>query len=343
MKRSWLLMIFVIIVFGLLWMPAFSCQPPPEDETPGENGETGDENGDTPGMPTVEMTLFFRNQFFEPGVSPREEVVVPVKREVPAMLAGAGDAVIMLLEGPTADEQSESGAGKVIREDAVILDLFLEEDLLVVNLSYKDPFHPMLSMHHEELAFVEAVVRTATEFPSVKSVWILRDGKPWQAGYTGCCSPLARSGSEMQFTVYYGVKKAVDAWGEGTLSDPSTDDLLQPAIVSLTSPPGTVEENCPFVYLVQQLTVDPEPGLIAPLPADNAALGFDYDLEQRLLTIHLQGSPTQSHYHARILASALVYTFTEIPVVDQVIVTLNGGVWSDGHVLWEEPMGREQF
>jgi spore germination protein GerM len=345
MKRSNWVTAVLILAVGIISLSPFACRFFPGYETPEEEDEDSVEDEenveeDPFGLPALEITLYFRNLYFEPGVSPPGAVVVPVKRNVPALLAGPGEAVIALLEGPTAEEIKEYGVGKVIRHDVLILDLFWEEDLVVVNLSYDDPFHPPLAMHHEEYAFVEALVRTATEFPAADKVWILRDGKPWKGGYSGCCSPLARSDQELQFTIYYGKQQAVAEWIQGTLTDHGADNLLQAAVISLPSPPGTVLENCPFAKLVQKLTEAPEPGLIAPLPADNTALGFEYYLNDRLLTVHLQGSPTESHIHSSILVRSLVYTFTEIPVVERVLVTLNGEAWSDGHVLWDEPQER---
>lgn len=41
-----------------------------------------------------------------------------------------------------------------------------------------------------------------------------------------------------------------------------------------------------------------------------------------------------------VFLDSIIYTLTEFPTVEQVMVTVGEEPWSDGHFIWEEPMGR---
>ncbi len=323
----------LVLALGLvLALTAVSgCSRTDGDDPPGNGGQGPDPE------PGIQLTLYFRNEAFEPGVSPSDELLLGVTRVLPATTAVARTAAELLIAGPTAEERV-AGAREVIRPDASLRDLILADGLLVVSLDYEDPFHPMLSLHHEDLAFVQAFVTTLTEFENVDAVWVLRDGQLWQGATSGWCSPLARWGEPMVFTTYYGDAEAA---AEGRRGDWG---YVRPVEVVIESPPSTIWENCPFALILDKLTRD-HGGWMAPLPADNvlADVGLQFDLESGVMTVNLLGSYTIGHQASRILVEALVFTFTEIPVVDAVLVTLNGDPWHDSHFMWEEPITREEL
>ncbi len=328
MKRRCLVLALGLV---LAFTTVSGCFRTDGDDPPGNGGQGPDPE------PSIQLTLYFRNEAFEPGVSSIDELLLGVTRALPATTAVARSAVELLIAGPTAEEQVV-GARAVIRDDASLRDVILADGLLVVSLGYDDPFHPMLSLHHEDLAFVQAFVTTLTEFENVDAVWVLRDGQLWQGATSGWCSPLARRGEPMVFTAYYGDAEAA---AEGSRGDWG---YVRPVELVVESPPSTIWENCPFALILDKLTRD-HGGWMAPLPADNvlADVGLQFDLESRVMTVNLLGSYTIGHQASRILVEALVFTFTEIPVVDAVLVTLNGDPWHDSHFMWEEPITRAEL
>ncbi len=44
-----------------------------------------------------------------------------------------------------------------------------------------------------------------------------------------------------------------------------------------------------------------------------------------------------------VLIQSLVYTATQFPTVKRVLVKVTGETYSDGHFIWEYPIGREDF
>ncbi len=340
----WKIPVWVLVVFLVLSLVLVAgCRQDPEEEIPDPDEDGGIIDDDStaddaePGE-MMTLTLYFRNQSFEPGPSAPEEVIRPVTREVPKTMSVARAAINELIKGPTEEEQAEYGVGTVITPDAVLLDLALADGLLVIDLSYEGLVNTPLAMNHEELAFVQSFVTTLTEFDAVDSVWVLKDGRPWMAGYLGWSAPLARRGENMEFTLYYGDERAIRD------NAPGEYGFVRPVTATIQSPPATVWENCPFIQIIEMLAQSPGDGLVATLPPGNQAhdAGVDYDLSSRLLTVHLSGDTTMGHQATRVLIESLVYTFTDIPAVDQVIATLNGEVWHDFHFVWEEPYGRQE-
>ena len=43
------------------------------------------------------------------------------------------------------------------------------------------------------------------------------------------------------------------------------------------------------------------------------------------------------------MVRSLVYTFTELPEIDRVIVTLEGEPWTGGNFVWKKPLRRENL
>ena len=141
---------------------------------------------------------------------------------------------------------------------------------------------------------------------------------------------------KVKITLYFGDKKAIEddsPCETGYLSPvvrefPHTTAVLRLALQELIRGPLPGEGN-----LVKTL---PATVKILDLKIENGVALIDFSSE--LITDSPGGSLGGS-----ILIQSLVYTSTEFPTVKSVLVTVNGETYSDGHFIWEYPIGREDF
>jgi germination protein M len=102
--------------------------------------------------------------------------LVPVYREIPYTQQVATAAVRQLIAGPTADEQaSVPGLSSAVPADTILLGITIEDGLARVNLSAEfEGGGGTLSM----AARLAQVVFTVSQFPTVREVEFLLDGRP---------------------------------------------------------------------------------------------------------------------------------------------------------------------
>lgn len=158
----------------------------------------------------------------------------------------------------------------------------------------------------------------------------------------GETSPGSKDGKEeekerkVKITLYFGDKKAIEA------DSPCETGYVSPVVREHSHTTAVLR------LALQELIRGPLPGegnLVRTLPAtakikqlkiENGVALIDFTSE--LLT----GSPGGS-LGGTILVQSIVFTATGFPTVKSVLVTVNGEAYSDGHFIWEEPIGRENF
>jgi spore germination protein GerM len=153
---------------------------------------------------------------------------------------------------------------------------------------------------------------------------------------------------------------AADGPGNGAPQNRTVQILLyfsDPALVESNEPGETgylkaVTRQFPHTLGVLRLALEelikgPQPGegdLNPTLPATTRILGLRIEGGVALIDFSPEvltdpGSP-QGSFAGGLFIQSLVYTATQFPTVDKVLVTVGGEVWSDGHFVWDEPIGR---
>ncbi|MEW5784066.1 MAG: GerMN domain-containing protein [Bacillota bacterium] len=99
---------------------------------------------------------------------------------------------------------------------------------------------------------------------------------------------------------------------------------------------------------LKQLSRGPLPGegaFYGTLPVTAQILSFELtdgvaviDYSPELLSDSPGGSLT-----GIVFMQSLVFTATQFPEVEKVLVLVEGDPWSDGHFLWDEPIGRDDL
>ncbi len=104
-----------------------------------------------------------------------------------------------------------------------------------------------------------------------------------------------------------------------------SDDFPRQALEQLMSGPLTEEEEASRTI--------PETAELADFKIeDNIAF---VDFKDNFFDNYAGGTLAGS-----VFIDSLIYTLTEFPTVEKVMVTVGGEPWCDGHFIWEEPMGR---
>jgi len=90
-----------------------------------------------------------------------------------------------------------------------------------------------------------------------------------------------------------------------------------------------------------------EKGLVKTLPATVQILNLKIENEVALIDfsdelLTAPDSPAGT-LGSLLLVQSVVYTATQFPTVKSVLVTVDGETYSDGHYIWEEPIGRGFF
>lgn len=143
---------------------------------------------------------------------------------------------------------------------------------------------------------------------------------------------------KVKITLYFGDQKAIES---GT---PCETGYVRPVVREFPHTTGVLR------LALQELIRGPLPGegdLVRTLPAAVQVLNLKIenevayiDFSEELLTA--PDSPGGS-LGGSLLVQSLVYTATQFSTVKSVLVTVNGQTYSDGHFIWEEPIGRESF
>lgn len=115
-----------------------------------------------------------------------------------------------------------------------------------------------------------------------------------------------------------------------------------------------VTRDCPYTLQVLRLSMDelirgplPEDGNVSSIiPAETTVNRVSIengvaliDFSEELLTS--PNSPGSS-FGGGLFMQTIVYTATQFESVERVLVTVNGEPWSEGHYIWEDPIGRDE-
>lgn len=143
---------------------------------------------------------------------------------------------------------------------------------------------------------------------------------------------------KVEITLYFGDRKAVEE------DSPCETGYVSPVVREFPHTTGVLR------LALQELIRGPLPGegdLARTLPATVKILNLKIengvaliDFSPELLTAPDSPGGTLG---GSILIQSLVYTATEFFNVKSVLVTVNGETYSDGHFIWEYPIGREDF
>lgn len=324
----------IYFLFLALLLTAVSCSEsaPVEPEIPADIPWN---NYDYYGQ-SMELTVYYRNNSYYPG-HPEEERVLPVTRSVRRTEAVARAVVRELINGPGTDDIELHDVAPVINTDVILDDIYVVDGICVVHLASAEALpHPGgLSLYEDELVLVESLVRSLTAVDWIDAVWLFQNGSPWQGASIGWCSPLAPVGEPVVYTLY--VPELASRISELFGHEENIHDSFSLAI---ESPLGTTPENCPFIVIINRLLRSHEgtgSGL-SPLEIKHG----EATLKDGLLKLNLYEAPVLER-NTTELFKALVYTFTGLPEIRQVMITLGGQYWDDGSRTWDFPLDRSDF
>lgn len=141
---------------------------------------------------------------------------------------------------------------------------------------------------------------------------------------------------KVKITLYFGDKKAIEK------GKPGKTGYVRPVVREFSHTTAVLR------LALQELIRGPlagEGNLVRTLPATVKILKLDIekgvaliDLSSELLTDSRGGTLEGS-----LLVQSLVFTATQFPTVKSTLVTVNGKIYSDGHFVWEDPMGRDDL
>jgi spore germination protein GerM len=163
-------------------------------------------------------------------------------------------------------------------------------------------------------------------------------GEPFPDEATGKDENGAVEARKVKITLYFGDQKAIED------DSPCETGYVRPVVREFPHTTAVLR------LALQELIRGPMPGeghLVKTLPATVEILNLKIenevavvDFSEELLTAPDSPGGSLGGY---LLMQSLVYTATEFPTVKSVLVTVNGETYSDGHFIWEEPIGREYF
>lgn len=332
-------MLVTCLVLGLIVVACYSVEQSPGQieahETDGH--EKANRNSDT--NKKVLLTLYFRNDNYIPD-NPGSKPVIRITRSVSREELTARAILQALITGPAQRERNEFAVGPVIKDTNLqIDDIYIKDKICVIHLSSPDQL-PLYNYNNQTVAQAEAVltqslVCSLVESMRVEAVWLFQNGNPWRGETVDWLCPLAPPGSGLSYTLYFYEEIP------GEYSVGQRTEILKPVQIKLFSSVETGTLECPFHKIIDLLSKDYDDAHRAPLSDEFQVL--DYTLKDHLLTIDLAGSFPDSSRGARVFAEALVYTFTELPEVDALLVTREGKVWSDDNIRWDYPFYRDDL
>ncbi len=142
----------------------------------------------------------------------------------------------------------------------------------------------------------------------------------------------------VKITLYFGDQKAIE---DGI---PCETGYVRPVVREFPNTTTVLR------LALQELIRGPLPGegnLARTLPATVKVLNIKIendvayiDFSEELLTAPDSPGGTLG---SSLLVQSVVYTATQFSTVKSVLVTVNGQTYSDGHFIWEVPIGRESF
>lgn len=139
---------------------------------------------------------------------------------------------------------------------------------------------------------------------------------------------------KVKITLYFGDKKAIES------GNPTGTGYVTPVVREFPHTTAVLR------LALHELIRGPLPGegeLVRTVPASAKIL--DLKVEDGIAYIDfspelIADSPGGTLGGAYLIQS-LIYTATEFPTVKSVLVTVKGETYSDGHYIWEQPMGRK--
>ncbi len=321
-----LCILFLIMILSLFMAGSCSLTANDQQNIDGTRPLAPEDNGEI-----TQLTLYFRNLEYEPG-DPDSKTLVPVTRNIVGTDAVARATVGELFRGPSSRETDLFGAASIVNQEVVIDDIYIQGGLCVVHLDYEGALFENGFPSSAEI-FMDSLIQSLTAYPSINAVWVFQKGAPWQAEDRRWSYPLTAVGGTVQFALYF---RDID---EADLDVPGRPATLTAVSVELESDIET--EDAPFSKIIDLLAIGFDSQRGAVISQDNSALGFV--LRDGVLTVNLAGSLPQGEQDLLLMQRALVYTFTELPEIDRVLVTMEDEPWSHDHLLWDIPLGREDL
>jgi len=158
-------------------------------EEENQNGQEEMEHRSKPAE-TVTITLYFADRkAVEDNYTGKYDFLAPVQRTYPHTKEVLNLALCELIKGPG---KTENHLGPVMPSTTRILGISIENGVAAVNLSSEvltDSSGGTLGGS----IFMNAMVLTATEFPTVNSVQVLVEGEDWCDGHVVWDKPLGRN------------------------------------------------------------------------------------------------------------------------------------------------------
>jgi spore germination protein GerM len=171
-----LLMLLTIAAMGVYWWRTRE----PESADPARDlpsaAERGSRTDPTPPAP-LEFEVFFSNSREDPE-SERCATVYPVRRQVPPTSEVARAALGRLLEGPS-PEETEAGYFTNLSSGVALRSVDIEEGVAVIDFSRE--LEGDASGSCQVQAIRAQVTRTLLQFPAIREVRILVEGRPTDA------------------------------------------------------------------------------------------------------------------------------------------------------------------
>lgn len=157
---------------------------------PGDNAEPGDDEPE-PSPRYVTIKLYFSDkEAIETGVPGETGFVKAVTRQYPETLGVLRLALEELIKGP---RTGEGNLGPTLPESTRVLNLKIEDGVAVIDLSEEvvtDPGAPGGSFGGG--VFIQSIVYTATQFPTVDAATVTVNGEPWSDGHSIWDRPIGR-------------------------------------------------------------------------------------------------------------------------------------------------------
>lgn len=327
---------FYVLIIWLAILAAGCSYSSRDEKLPGQNEEVRSPvESEKPAW--AEMKLYFRNNNYHEE-DPESTPVISVTRLVSPDELTARAVLEALISGPSPGEQFQHGAGPVINESGLIIeDVYIKNDICVVLLQSSHPL-PLYNYDRQppaqaEAVLVQSLLHSLAGLPPVDAVWLFHNGSPWQGNTVDWLCPLALPGSGVGYTLYFSL--------DGTTYHSRGLEYLTPVQIKLDSSGYEGAADCPFAKIIELLSKDYDPAHRAALPRDIQVRGFT--LTDHQLIIDLSAPFTGSPEEARAFVGALVYTFTGLPEIDEVMVTVEGQTWESGGIAWSHPLSREDL
>ncbi len=324
---------FLILVIAVIIFMITGCTVPAGDssQTEGDTVGSGDQFDNE-----MELTLFYPNLSYDPE-NPESEMLIPVTRFVQNTGALARATVTELLRGPTFQEFHQHSVGPVVTGSVAINDIYIKNGICIIHLDYEGSIFTGLTMPDAEVEqlFVQSVVYSLESVPSISAVWLFYEDSPWQGDFWRYFGPVNVPNRSLEYTLYY---RHIDV--------NNFDDYIWENVISSVTlvpdsqdPFGSTDNRVgPFFEIVENLTLSYDQDHGPVLPKDSIAVEFE--LHKGILIIHLAGRPPVGHQAAQVMVRSLIYTFTELPEIERVVVTIDGEPLSEGQFIWDTPMGR---